>query len=468
MNPTDEIIPRRAWGALFVSTIVVFFAVVNLSSVNVAFPSIRRDFGSTDTELSWIIAGYNLALSAFLLAAGRLADSLGRKRVYLPGVAIFGLGSILCALAPGTWTLVAARVVQGIGGSITIAAGFAVMLPEFPPTRRSTPIGIAGAAGALGAVVGPVVGSLVIDLFSWRAIFWLNVPLSLLVLIIGPKLLSESKDPKATGNIDWLGVVMGTVGVGSIIFAITQSDAWGILDRRIIGLFLLGAALSVLLVFRSRTHDEPLIDAALFKYRSFTSVNISVAFYSLAFASGPLVTSLLLQDIWSLPVRDVGLAFAPAPLLAAVTSPITGRWADRVGHRWLLTLGCLLLGVAYLLYIVMLNEEPALWNRFVPISLLAGLGIGLSIATWSSAAVSDISPARFGIAGATFNTLRQSALALGVAVVVALIASTGNSINIAGVRLAFGFVTVCFFIATVTVALTFPKGSARDRAAASN
>ena len=465
MNPTDDTIPTRAWGALFVSTIVVFFAVVNLSSVNVAFPSIREDLGSTDTELSWIIAAYNLALSAFLLAAGRLADSLGRKRVYLPGVAIFGLGSILCALAPGTWTLVAARVVQGIGGSITIAAGFAVMLPEFPPTRRSTPIGIAGAAGALGAVVGPVVGSLVIDLFSWRAIFWLNVPLTLLVLIIGPKLLSESRDPEATGNIDWLGVVMGTLGVGSIIFAITQTDAWGLLHPGIIGLASFGLALTVLLVRRSRSHEEPLIDTDLFRHRSFTSANISAALYSLAFASGPLATSLLLQDIWNLPVRDVGLAFAPAPLLAAAASPIAGRWADRIGHRWLLTAGCALLGLSYLLYILAFDETPTLWNQYVPISLLAGLGIGLSIATWSSAAVSDVSPARFGTAGATFNTLRQSALALGVAVVVALIASTGDSISVAGVQLAFGFVTACFFIAAIVVAATFPKGSARDRAA---
>ena len=171
------------------STLVVFLVVIDISAVNVAFPSIREDFAVSDSSLSWVIGAYNIVVGSLLMVSGRLADSLGRRKVYLPGVAIFGLGSALCALAPSAAWLIAARVVQAVGGSVTMAAGFAVMLPEFPPNRRSTAIGFAGATGALGAVVGPVVGSVLIDAFSWRGIFWVNVPLCALVLLIDWKSL---------------------------------------------------------------------------------------------------------------------------------------------------------------------------------------------------------------------------------------------------------------------------------------
>ncbi len=468
MAPDTEQIPRRAWMALFVSTLVVFLAVINISSVNVAFPSIREDFGSSDAELSWIIGAYNLVVGSLLLADGRLSDSLGRRRVYLPGVAVFGLGSVLCALAPGTWWLVAARVVQGVGGSVTMAAGFAVMLPEFPPTRRSLPIGIAGAAGALGAVVGPVVGSVLIDLVSWRGVFWINVPLCLLVLAIGPRYLSESKDPDATGRIDWVGVVVGTTAVASVMFAIVQTETWGLVDVRVIGLVVAGLALAVALVRRSRVHAEPLIDLDLFRFRSFTSANIGATFYGLGFTAGALVSSLLLQDVWDLPIRDVGLAFAPSPLLAAAVSPFAGRWADRIGHRWILTVGCLFCAVGYVAFIIGFTETAEPWSRYVPLSLFLGVGVGMTVSTWSSAGVADVPPARFGIAGATFNTLRNGAYGLGVAIVVALIAAAGDTTTLVGIERAYGFIAVCYLASALSVALTFPAGSARDRAAAAD
>ena len=292
-----EPIERQAWLALLVTTTSIFFVVINVSSVNVAFPSIRDDFGVTDAQLSWVIGAYNVAVGSLLMFAGRLADSLGRKRVFLPGVAVFGIGSVLAALSPSVGWLIFARVVQAIGGAVILAAGFAVVLPEFPGSRRSTAVGIGGASGALGGVVGPVVGSFIIDVFSWRGIFWLNVPLVLIVLVIAPRLLNESKDPAATGRIDLVGVVVGTTAVAIIMFAIVQTDAWGLRDPRIIGFLILGIALVPLLLWRSRRHPEPLIDLELFRYRSFASTNLGVSFYGLAFVPGFVVNSLLLLSL---------------------------------------------------------------------------------------------------------------------------------------------------------------------------
>lgn len=460
----DDAIPRRAWLALMVSTMVVFLVVIDISAVNVAFPSIREDFDVSDSDLSWIIGAYTIVVGSLLMFAGRLADSIGRRTVYLPGVALFGFGSLLCGLAPGAGWLIGARVIQAVGGSVTMAAGFAVMLPEFPATRRATAIGVAGATGSLGAVVGPIVGSLVIDAFSWRGIFFLNVPMCALVVAIGPRLLRDSRDPNATGRIDRVGVLVGTAAVALVMFAIVESEKWGILDWRVLVLFATGATLVPVLIHRCRVHPEPLIELGLFRFRSFTSTNLGVALYGLAFGGGFLTNSLMLQDVWDLPIREVGVALAPGPVLAAIVSPLTGRWADRIGHRWLLGGGCLMLATSYLLLALVLEETPQVWTAFVPIGLLGGIGIGLTVATWSSAGISDVPPEKFGVAGATFNTLRQAAYGLGVAAVITLVASAGEVTTIAGIRRAWIWIVVGYVAAAVAVMATFPAGSARERA----
>ena len=460
--PPNTTVTREAWLALAVSTLVTFLVVIDISAVNVAFPSIRDDFDVSDSGLSWIVSGYNIAVGALLLVSGRLADSIGRRKVFLPGVFLFALGSLLCAVAPSAALLIAARVVQGIGGAVVSAAGFAVMLPGFPPARRSTAIGIAGAMGAMGSVVGPAVGSFLIDAFNWRAIFLINVPLCLLVLVLGPRLLQESKDPAATGNIDLVGVPIGTAAVGFIMFAIVQSESWGLSDPRVIGVALVGLMLVPVLLRRSANHPEPMINLKLFRYQSFRSATIGTAFYGLAFTSGFLTNSLMLQDAWDQPIRTVGLALIPSPAIAAVVSIITGRSADRIGHRWLLGVGCMMCAVGYLLYATLLGDEPAVFSQFVPLGLIIGVGIGLTVATWSSAGLSDIPQANFGVAGATYNTLRQAAYGLGIAVVITLIARESGD-DIASFQPAWMFSAVCYFLSGVAVILTFPSGSSHDR-----
>ncbi len=460
----DTTITRQAWLSLGVTTIVTFLVVIDVSAVNVAFPSIREDFEVSRTQLSWVISAYNVTVGALLLFAGRLGDSLGRRRVFLPGVGVFLFGSLLCGLAPNATLLIAARVVQAIGGAVTMATSFAVMLPDFPAARRSTAIGIAGASGAFGAVIGPVAGSFLTDAFSWRAIFLVNVPLCLIILFLGPRLLRESSDPDATGRIDLIGVVIGTTAVTLMMLAIVQSEGWGVDDPRVIGMFLLGGALLPWLIRRSRTHPEPLLDLALFRHQSYRSTNVGVAFYGLAFTSGALVGSLALQDLWGQSLRATGLAFMPGPLLAVVVSPITGSIADRFGHRWVLGIGSTLCGAGYLGYVLLMTETPHIWDQFVPLGLLVGLGIGLTVATWSSAGLSDIPPAKFGVAGATFNTIRQASYALGISVVITLISVGADEFDLAGYRWAWGWVAACYFISAIVVVLTFPSGSSHDRA----
>ncbi len=373
------------------------------------------------------------------------------------------VGSLLCGISPNVELLITARLVQAVGGAIVLASSFAVMLPDFPPSKRSTAIGFAGATGALGAVVGPALGSVLIEASSWRAIFLMNVPLSLLVLVLGPRFLRESKDPNATGRIDLIGVVIGTVAVATLMFGIVQSETWGLGDPRIWALIALGVALLPLLVRRSRHHAEPLLDLELFRVPSFASTSAGVVFYGFAFTSGALVNSLVLQDLWNQDLKVVGAAFIPGPLLAAFVSPLSGSLADRIGHRWLLGVGCVLCAVGYASLLLFLDETPTVWSRFVPLTLISGLGVGLTVATWSSAGLSDIKPAKFGVAGATVNTLRQVAYALGISVSITLLATGVDEFDLSAYRWAWTWIVVCYVLAAIMIMVTFPPGNSHQR-----
>jgi len=315
--------------------------------------------------------------------------------------------------------------------------------------------------GALGSVVGPAVGSFLIDLSSWRAIFVMNVPLCALVVALGPRLLAESKDPRATGRIDLVGVPIGTAAVSMVMFAIVQSESWGITDTRVIALFIIGIALAPALLKRSRTHPEPLINLDLFRFQSFSSATLGTTLYSLGFTAGFLTNSLVLQDAWDQPLRTVGLALIIPPAISMGASVLTGRVADRYGHRWILGLGSLLCGLAYALYAILLGDEPQVWTVFVPIGCLLGIGVGMTIATWSSAGLSDIPQGNFGVAGATYNTLRQAAYGLGIAVVITLIAASDSTMP--GFRNAWLWSAACFALAGLATIRTFPTGSSHDR-----
>ncbi len=455
---------REAWLAVGVTTLVFFLVVIDVSAVNVAFPSIRDDFDVSDATLGWAISGYNITVASLLMVAGRYADSLGRKKLFLPGVAIFMFGSMLSGLAPNATLLIAARVVQGIGGAIISPTAIAVVLPAFPAHKRSTVIGLTGATGSLGAVAGPALGAFVTDAWSWRGIFLVNVPLCLIVLAIAPKLLQESKNPAATGKIDLLGVPIGTAGVAAVMYAIVRSESNGIGDPLIIALFIVGIVLIAALVRRSANHPEPLIELDLFRHRSFSSTNMGLAFYSMAFTSGFLINSLLLQELWDQSLATTGTALMLAPLIAAFISPFAGRWADRIGHRWILMTGSLCCSAGYAGYRLLLDGDPAVWNRFVPISVLIGIGVGTTIATWSSAGLADIEPAKFGTSNAMIRTTQQVFYALGISVSIAIISRGLGDIDVANYHLAWWFVSGCYLASAIVVAVTFPAGSSQQRA----
>ena len=309
MSPTEPV-ARSTWLALAVSTLAALLTVIDVSIVNVAFPSIRRELGASEAGLSWVLSGYSVALGAVLLIAGRLAARKGRRRFFMIGVAVFVAGSLASGLAPAVSWLIVARVIQGIGASILSPASLSMILPLFPPSRRSMVIGVWGASAALGAALGPSAGAILLDLLSWRWVFLVNVPIGALILTLAPRYIAESLDPDAERDFDLVGVPAGTLGVALLLVAVVQGADWGYGSMTTAAVAFAGVGLLILLVVRSATHPSPLLDLGLFRLRSFWSASAGQLFFTTAFIAIILIKTLLLQEWSECSPRVVGASLA--------------------------------------------------------------------------------------------------------------------------------------------------------------
>jgi len=456
----DEV-SREAWLALAVATSAAFLVVIDVSVVNVALPSIAEDFEATTTDLSWVISGYNIALASLMLLAGRLADRRGRRRVFMVGVVGFLVGSALCGMAPNVESLIAARVVQAVGGAMLTPASLAMVLPQFPLAKRGVAIGVWGAMGALGAAFGPTVGALLIEASNWRLIFLINVPIGVLVVVAATRLVSESKDETATGPLDVIGVPIGVLGVALAMWGIVRSEADGWTSPSVLGLLAAGLILIPVVVWRSARHPAPLLDLSLFKARSFSVAAAAFWVYSLAFTAGFLLNSFMLQRLWGMSVLETGFALTPGPIVGALSSAPLGSLSDRVGHRWVVASGALLCSASYLWILAFAGEGQEFLRVFLPANLALGLGVGATIAGLQSAAMSDIAPHQFASANATIRTMQQIGYAIGISVVVTLAAD----LDLAGFQAGYTWVVGAYFAAAVVLAVFYPSGSASSRAA---
>ena len=321
----------RAYKVLSLTAIATFLVSLDTSIVVVAQRTIEQDLGHP-TLMTWVFSGYNIAYAAGLLTAGRFADVNGRKRSFMRGLILFSIGSVLCGLAPSTPFLVAARIIQAIGGAQLTPASIALVLPEFPAEKRTVAIGIWGAVGGLAAAAGPTFGGLLVDWLNWRALFFINVPFCVFTLIVGNRILHESKDPNASKSVDMIGTALGFPGVALVTLAITQSSEWGWGDDRTMIALALGLVLLALFVQRCRTVSNPLLDLSLFKLPFVVASNISGLFFSVGFLGMWLLNTQWIQAIWEYSPTRSGLATAPGPIMAAVLAAPMGRLAVKWGH----------------------------------------------------------------------------------------------------------------------------------------
>jgi EmrB/QacA subfamily drug resistance transporter len=402
-----------------------FMAALDLSIVNVAFPDLEASYpDASQGSLAWVITGYAIVFGALLVTGGRTGDRIGRRRTFMTGLGLFVVGSLLCGVAPNVLTLIASRVLQGAGAAFLVPTSVALLIGAYPPERRTQMVALWGGVGALAVATGPSLGAAIVSAGGWRWAFFVNVPIGIALAVIGRRVLADTRAADPGGRPDYLGVVLITAAVGSLVLAISQGPSWSWADPRVATAFVVAVATSVLFVVRSRRHPEPVVDPDLFRDRSFVIANVATLVYATGFFAMLLGNILFLTGVWHYSIMRAGLAVTPGPLVVALVAGPAGRLASRIGFRPLLVVGAGLFAGGLAWYVTMVDATPAYLTHWLPGNLIAGLGIGLTFPVLSAAAVARLPAHRYAVGSAVNQTARQVGGAIGIAVLVMLLGTS--------------------------------------------
>jgi EmrB/QacA subfamily drug resistance transporter len=417
---------QRKWLLSLVVVVGVFMASLDLFIVNIAFPAISRHFGNASLgSLSWVLSGYAIVFAALLVPAGRWADAFGRKRAFLLGLAIFVVASAACAAAPSVGALIAARLVQAAGGALMLPTSLGLMLPEFEPEKRHVAIGLWAATGGIAAAAGPPLGGLLVQA-DWRLVFLVNVPVGLLGLAFGSRVLTERKEQDA-GRPDLAGALTLIVAIGALVVAIVKGQEWGWGSARVLSLLIVTAVLLPATWWRSERHGTPVIEPAMLRVRTFgLAVGASVLFFA-GFGAMLLSGVLFLTGVWHEGVLTAGLMLFPGPATATAFSIPSARLGARYGYRLPGIVGSIVFALGSVFYITQTGDTPHYFSEYLPGALITGAGVGLVIPTLTGAGASSLAPERFATGAAVLTMGRQIGAALGVAILVAVIGTGGSA-----------------------------------------
>ena len=432
----------HALRTLALASLGAFVVFLDTTIVNVAFEAISHSFHSTTDRLAWVLNAYSLVFAAALIPAGRLADRYGRKRLFLIGMSGFAVMSALCGLSPDAGVLIGGRALQAGFAALITPTSLALILPEFPPERRPFAIGTWGSMSAVAAALGPTIGALLTEYASWRWIFLINVPICAVVVLIGLRTLHERRDPHAAGLPDPLGVLLIAAVPAALSFSIIEGPRWGWSDGRVIGGFILAVVLLPLFLLRCRAVSHPAIDLALFRVRQFRLVNVATLVFAAAFYGTLLSNIIFLQTVWHYSVLRAALASSPGPLVVAVVARIATRLAHKHGPRIVLAIGALCYAAALALYASITSANPHWLTHWLPVSLLMGVGIGMTLPVQSSAAVQALEPARFALGSAINASFRQLGAVLGISLFVAILGTPGPAAAVGAFHHVWGLFAV--------------------------
>lgn len=410
---------------LIVVVAAVFMTNLDLWIVNVALPTISSGFSIGGhpprlSSLSWVLNGYAVGLAALLVVAGRLGDRIGHRRVFLAGVVIFTVSSGLCALAPSLPVLIAARVLQSVGAAAQLPTSLALLMVVYPAERRTVVARGWSAVGALAAAAGPVIGGVLV-LHSWRWVFVVNLPLGLLSLIAGLRVLPHPPAREREPLPDVVGAALVTVSVASLTGALVQAPVWGWSSAATIGLLVLAVLATVLFLRRCTRHPAPLFELSLFSVRGFGLANAAIFVFSVGFSIMLLSNVLWCQEVWHYSPLRTGFAMAPGPALVPVATLLSARAVDRYGTAPVATAGSALFAAGMLWQAAFLNTHVSYAADLLPSMVLGGTGVGLALSTLIAAGVTSLPAQRSATGSAVVNAGRQVAAAVGVAVLVSLV-----------------------------------------------
>jgi EmrB/QacA subfamily drug resistance transporter len=403
----------RKWLPLITVCLGTFMLLVDVTIVNVALPDMAKDLHTTFGSLQWVVDAYALVLAALVLGTGSIADLVGHRRAYVAGLALFAVSSLVCGLAPNSSALIAARAVQGVGGAAMFATTFALLNSSYTGRDRGVAYGMWGAVAGASAAVGPILGGLLTEGASWRWIFFVNLPVSVVAIALCLLVLSDLHQP-VKARVDVLGMLAFTAAAATLTYGLIRANEHGWSPPGTwLWLIASPVLLAVFVVVELRT-EQPMLDMALVRNRSFAGVLLAGLVLNFAAFASFTYTSIWLQSVLGLSPIKAGLTGLPLSLAAFVVSAAIGRFLHGTKPGPIIGGGLLLIGVGGLVGGLLVHGDAS-WPALVPGFLLIGVGVGLATPTLSSAAMGAVPPQRGGMAAGAVNTARQLGFALGIA-----------------------------------------------------
>jgi EmrB/QacA subfamily drug resistance transporter len=427
---------RPAALVLAVVCVAQFMVVLDVSIVNVALPDMQRDLGMSQNGLGWVLNAYTLTFAGFLLLGGRAADLWGRRRLFLIGVALFSLTSLIGGLAQTGGELIGARALQGLGGAVLSPATLTILTTTFTePKARTRALGVWSAVAGAGGATGVVAGGVLTDLLSWRWILFINVPIGVLVLIVARVAVAESLAEGERPTLDWAGAVTVTSGLVALVYGIvsTDSHSWG--SPLVLSCLLVGAALIVVFGWVESRHRHPLVPLRLFRSRTLTGANLIMVVIGSAMFSLFFFLSQYLQNVHGYSPLRAGFAFLPMPLALIAGTQLSSRLVTRIGARTLLVIGPLISATGLLLLSRLHADSSYVLHIGVPGAIIT-FGVGMSLVPITLSATSSVDRADAGLASGLINTSRQIGGSLGLAVLLTVAASRTHALTASGSRVA--------------------------------
>ena len=405
------------WLTLFATCLGLGMLMIDTFIVNVAFPAIGRDLGSSLSATEWTVSGYVLMTGVFPIPMGRMGDIFGRRRIYLAGLVGFVVTSALCGLAQNIEQLIVLRIAQGITAATMMPLTLSIITNAFPAEQRGLAIGIWGGVSGLGLIAGPILGGLLVSGDQWRWIFLVNIPIGAIALLLAVLWIPESRDTSAPRSLDWRGLVTLSGGLFLILLALNRANDLGWGSAVILGGFGAGFATLGLFVVIERRVRAPLVDLTLFRSMPFVTACVSACLFSAAVFGSQPYTSLFMQNYMEFSPLEGGLALLPATGLVAALMPVSGILGQKLGHRIRLIIiaGSLSVGVSFL-WLLRMDVQANYVDHFLPAFLLRGLGIGLVMSATSFAVVSSMPVAKSGLASGTLTMARNIGTSIGVAI----------------------------------------------------
>jgi EmrB/QacA subfamily drug resistance transporter len=411
------------WFALALLCAVQFMVVLDVAIVNVALPSIQLDLGFSQENLQWVISAYALVFGGFLLLGGRLADILGRRAVFIAGLVVFSIGSLLCGLAWSDESLIGARALQGLGAATITPSALSILTTTFTEGReRNVALGAWGAVGGVGAAAGVLLGGVLTDLLSWEWIFFVNVPVGIAGLALAPVLLAESRDAHGQSH-DFAGAALVTSGLVLLVLGITQGRQWEWRSAETIGVFAAAAILLAAFVLWERRLRDPLVPFSIFKVQTLTAANVAGLIMGTALFSMFLMLTLYMQQVLEFSPLKTGVGYLAVAGTAVVWANVAAQVVNRNGVKPALIFGMSML-TGGLLYFTQVSVSGSYWADLFPGFLILGVAIPFAFVPITIAALAGTKPEEAGLGSGLINTSQQIGGALGIALLSTIAVST--------------------------------------------